>query len=57
MPPTNMEIKVAQNTLYAAYLEAKKLPPEETVKVMGRLLRAGMSKEEVAQCEKEATSD
>jgi hypothetical protein len=46
------EIEVVQNTLYTAYLEAEKLPPEEAMKVVKRILRSGMTQEQVAHCEK-----
>jgi len=49
---TIREIEVVQNTLYTAYLEAEKLPPEEAMKVVKRMLRSGMTQEQVAYCEK-----
>jgi len=54
---TAAEIKVVQNATYAMYLEAKKLPPEEAIKVIGKFLRSSMEQEQVAHCEKIAKEE
>jgi len=51
-----MEIKVVQNSTYAVLLQAKKLPPEEGMKLMETYLRSGMDEEQVAYCEKLANN-